>query len=85
MADGYAGGILDREAQIGLSAYWKQQRFAYDGSGNIEYKGCHAVTGVGTADAHWTVWKYTWTGSNLTLIEGPLKGSWDNRATLDWV
>jgi hypothetical protein len=53
-------------------------------AGNIIYKGIHATHKALTSNASWLIWKYTWTGDDLTRIEGPLEGSWDNRATLDW-
>lgn len=83
MAD--AAGVLSRDALIGLYCYWRQKRFAYDVSGNIEYIGFHPDSDYTSAQGGWAIWKHTYTGSNLTLIEGPLTGAWDNRALLDWV
>jgi hypothetical protein len=80
-----AGGILQRDALIGLNSYWRQKRFAYDVSDNLEYLGFHWKENVETSEETWAVWKMTYTGDNITLIEGPLTGSWDNRATLDWI
>lgn len=79
-----AGGILNRSALIGLNSYWKQKRFAYDGSGNIEYIGFHDKHSAETSDKRWVVWKLTYTGDDITLIEGPLTDIWDNHAALDW-
>ena len=53
-------------------------------SGDLQYKGIHATHKAATSDTSWLIWKYTWTASDLTRIEGPLEGSWDNRASLDW-
>lgn len=80
-----ASGILQRDALIGLSAYWRQKRFAYDASDNLIYMGFHSTKDGLTSNGNWSVWKFTYTGDNLTLIEGPITGIWDNRATLDWV
>jgi hypothetical protein len=85
MIDG-AGGILQRDALIGLKAYWRQKRFDWNaGTGNLDYIGFHAESDALTSGDNWTVWKLTYTGSDLTLIEGPITGIWDNRATLDWL
>jgi len=79
-----AGGILDRGALIGLHSYWRQKMFAYDVSDNLIYWGFHAQKDALTSDDNWVVWKATYTGSNLTSIEGPVTGIWDDRATLDY-
>ena len=80
-----AAGILQRDALIGLKSYWRQKKFAYDVSDNLEYIGCHAVGDALTSDSNWAVWKFTYDGSdNLTDIEGPITGIYDDRATLDW-
>jgi len=79
-----AAGILQRDALIALDAYWRIKRFAYDGSGNLEYMGCNALLTANTSDATWAIWKYTYSGTNVTIIEGPITGIWDNRATLAW-
>jgi hypothetical protein len=59
-------------------------RMEYSGGGDLQYKGVHGTHKAATSNASWLIWKYTWTGSDLTRIEGPLEGAWDNRATLDW-
>jgi hypothetical protein len=80
----HVGGILSREAQIGLDAYWRVKRFAYNLSEFIEYMGCNnRLDAEITADT-WAIWKYTYSGNNVSIIEGPITGVWDNRATLDW-
>jgi hypothetical protein len=79
-----AGGALQRSAIIGLNAYWRQKRFEYSSSILI-YFGFHAESDVGTDDPNWSVWKLNYTGNDLTLIEGPLTGAWDNRASLAWL
>ena len=78
-------GILQRDALIGLNAYWRRKLFAYDASSNLEYIGCNAERDAATSDDTWAVWKFTYTGSDLTQIEGPITGIYDNRATLDWL
>lgn len=77
-------GILKRSDIIGLSSYWKQKRFAYTGS-DLTYFGFHYLADASTSDSDWSVWKLTYTGDDLTLIEGPLSGSWDDRTSLDWI
>lgn len=85
MIEDAAGGILQRDALIGLNAFWRQKRFAYDAGGNIIYIGFHYKKDAPTSEGNWAVRKFTYTGSDITLIEGPLTGSWDNRATLAWL
>jgi hypothetical protein len=78
-----AGGILQRDALIGVGAYWRQKKFDYTGS-DLIYLGCNATSGEGTDVGTWVVWKFSYTGTDVTTIEGPLTGAWDDRATLDW-
>ena len=63
---------------------WKYKRFDYT-SGDLDYMGKsehhRAATDVGSL---WYIWKFTWDGTDLTLMEGPLVGNWDNRASLNW-
>jgi len=80
-----AGGILQRDALIGLNSYWRQKRFYYDTNDNLKYMGFHYKKGAPTSDSNWSVWKLTYTGSNMSLIEGPITGILDDRATLDWL
>lgn len=82
--DEAAGGVLQRSDLIGMNAYWRQKKFAYDASGNLEYIGFHYDGDATTANEEWAVWKFSYTGDDLTSIEGPLTGAWDNRATLAW-
>jgi hypothetical protein len=79
-----AGGILQRDALIGLNSYWRIKLFAYDASSNIEYMGCNAQQDAATSANTWVIWKFIYTGSSLTSIEGPITGVYDDRATLAW-
>jgi len=78
-----AAGVTSVENQIRLGTFWQVVRFEWAGA-NPLYKGCHYEAGAGTDDAEWEIWKFSLTGSDITLIEGPIKGSWDNRASLAW-
>ena len=78
-----SGGILARDAQIGLSAYWKSKKLYYDGSDNLEYFCVHSIQQAETSDNNWYITKYTYSGNNTSNIQS-LTGSVDNRATLDW-
>jgi len=62
----------------------QDNRYEYDGSDHMIYHGIHDTASVATSDGLWLIWKYTWTGTLVTRIQGPLKGSWDNRASLPW-
>ena len=76
-------GILDRDARINLNVYWGTRLFEYDGS-DIVYICCHEDVDALTSDVYWYIWKITYSGSNVTAMEGPLKGAHDDRATLGW-
>lgn len=64
---------------------WKDQRFDYT-SGNLDYLGRSLIHKASTSESTlWWIWKYSFDGSdNLTRIEGPLTGNWDDRAALAW-
>ena len=63
---------------------WRSQRFEYS-TGDLLYKGVHETFGAATSDNNWRIWKYTWdVDDNPVLIEGPVIGSWDDRASLGW-
>jgi len=73
---GYTQGELD--------LYWKHKLLDFT-SGNLDYFG-RSTTHKAATDAGdlWWIWKYTWSGGNLTVIEGPLNDNWDDRASLAW-
>ena len=64
---------------------WKALRFDYT-SGNLDYMGKSLLTNPSTSTGnYWWIWKFSYDGSdNLTLMEGPLPGNWDDRSTLNW-
>jgi hypothetical protein len=63
---------------------WKVQRFEYS-SGDMIYKGVHETLGAATSDWGWRIWKFTWDmNGNPAMIEGPVLGPWDDRASLGW-
>ena len=53
-------------------------------TGNIIYRGINKTHKAATNLTTWVIYKYSYTGDDLTKIEGPLVGSWDGRAALDW-
>ena len=63
--------------------YWPEVRYDFT-TGDLDYLGKNAQAGASTADEDWVIWKYNWSSSLPTRIQGPLTGSWDNRATLGW-
>ena len=83
MSEG-AGGILSRDAIIGLNSYWKIQKLDYTG-GPLLYRGVNAKHGALDGDSTWGIWKYTYDGDDLTVIEGPLTWDWTDRANAGWV
>jgi len=59
---------------------WKDKRYDYT-SGSLDYAGFSLVLGAATdAGDLWKVWKYTWSGENLTRVQGPVACNWDDRA-----
>ncbi len=85
MVDDYLdyGGIRDRKTIAILNGYFKDIRFEYS-SGDLIYRGVNFVHKAETSAADWEIWKYTHGADGIDRIEGPLKGAWDNRATLGW-
>lgn len=77
------GGIRDRKTIAILNGYFKDKRWDYT-SGNLDYRGFHFEHKADTSATDWEIWKYTWLNSRMVREEGPLKGSWDGRADLDW-
>lgn len=60
---------------------------SYNGSDKIEYLG-EAKVGSSGSDAVWKIWKYGYTGSNLTSVRlagvGEHSSVWDDRASLEY-
>lgn len=63
---------------------WKDQRFDYDISNKLIYRGVNIGHDAAVAGTDWFVWKFTYVGENVTRIEGPLVGSWTGRASIAW-
>ena len=66
-----------------LGARWLDQRFDYT-SGDLDYKGAHSMHMAPMGDGGWYIWRYTWLAGDLVRIQGPLRGSWTDRALLKW-
>lgn len=81
-ADDLTVSMGDVEKLLATS-YWKDQRMDYL-AGKLVYKGLNTAHGISTSDDSWYIQKYTWSAGTMTRIEGPLVGSWDDRATLGW-
>ena len=63
---------------------FRDTRFAYDSSSNVEYIGQHPMENVDENDEGWLITKFTYSGSDPTRSQGPIKGAWGNRKNLDW-
>jgi hypothetical protein len=88
VGDGYyedlsVGQIHDRGQIINLNAYWRDKRKEYSG-GKLVFFGTHHRHNASEDDTDWEIWKYTYDGDDLVREEGPLPGSWNGRAALDW-
>ena len=74
---------IDFDNYLG-SQDWGRKKSDYT-SGNLDYFGKHLQVTGATSDDQWHILKFTYDGSgNLTDIQGPLVGVWDDRATLGW-
>lgn len=61
-----------------------QERFDYDGDGQVIYSGV-AKRGKATSESAWWIFKYTYSGSNVTAIQvAPQDSVWDDRAALSY-
>ena len=79
-----AGGILSRDAIIGLNSYWKLQQLAYTGD-LLVYRGVNAKHNALDGTGTWAIWKFSYDVSeNITMIEGPLTHDWTDRANAGW-
>lgn len=62
------------------SGIWADVRFDADDAAPI-YTGMHVDSGAATSDTDWKIYKFTYSGANVTRIQLNY-GSWDSRATL---
>ena len=88
MADDYytnlaVGGLKTLKDVLSLGVFWRDTRMEYS-DGDLIYRGVHYLHNPDTSEGSWEIWKYTWDGSDLVRLEGPLPGAWDNRTTLSW-
>jgi len=58
-------------------------RYSY-ALGKLEYKGTNSSINPSTSALDWTIVKYSYFGNDLVMEQGPLVGSWDDRASLAW-
>ena len=65
------------------NTYWKDRRFEW-ASGNPVYIGVNRKPNAPEGDREWQVYKITWSGDTVTRMQGPVEGSWENRAGLGW-
>lgn len=59
-----------------------QNRYEYDGSGLVIYAG-YAPRGMATSEDGWTIFKYTYSNSQVTLKQTTLD-AWDARAAASY-
>lgn len=69
--------------KILVEYYWKDKRYEYSGD-DLLYRGHHKTHKAATSDDQWHVWKFTYSSGDITRIEGPIVGVWNDRATLSW-
>jgi hypothetical protein len=65
-------------------SYWHDKRFDFAGGTSLIYIGVNRVPNASQSDPNWHIWKFSWTGTSLDRIQGPLDGTWAGRTTLGW-
>ena len=60
------------------------KRLAYDDSSNLVYFAVNTIDGIDESLPTWLISKLVYSGGNLSYVEGPIMGAWDNRTLLDW-
>lgn len=64
---------------------FKNQRYAYDANGNVEYLGEHALSGASIDDPKWNIWKIAYDlNGRVSSRQGPLEGKWSEREQFGW-
>jgi len=71
------------ESELLANAYWKDKRFDWDG-GALIYIAFNRAINASPSASTWKIWKLTWDGTSLIRTQGPIEGSYDNRASLGW-
>lgn len=74
--------VSNRPPQVVDSGFYSDIRFDVDDSAP-NYIGLHVTVAALTSDPYWKIYKFTYSGSNVTRIESQT-GIWDNRASLVW-
>lgn len=74
--------INNRPPEIVDSGFYMDIRFDVDDSAP-NYIGLHTTLNAPTSDSFWKIYKFTYSGSNVTRIQSQT-GVYDNRATLSW-
>ena len=76
------------EGQVGTDSLsdtiWRDCRFAYDASDNIEYIGRNELALAAEDATTWRVCKLTYAGGLLTRKQYAI-GSWTGRPALAWI
>ena len=62
----------------------KDLRIAWDSDSNPIYIGETEENLETEGDDVWYIKKISWTGGNPVRVQGPLKGNWTDRSSLDW-
>lgn len=67
---------------IGWNEYEMRMDYTTDSppSGSPSYQ-AFAPPGTATNDAQWTIYKYTYSGTNITRRQVAFKVAWDSRST----
>ncbi len=65
---------------------WRDRKFAYDGSNNLIYYAFSLTPSASTSEGSlWWIYKCTYdVNNNITDIDGPTPGNWDDRAALSY-
>lgn len=72
--------VDNRPPQLVDMGFAADVRFDPDDS-TPEYIGLHVTNGADTASTNWKIYKFTYSGENVTRVQLAY-GAWDDRATL---
>ncbi len=65
--------------------YYGATNLAYDGAGNVQYRGLHPTLEAKDTEPGWKIWRFYFDGNNnLLKIRGYRVGIWADRAALNW-
>ncbi len=74
---------LYSSARVTQRPWHRRVKITWSGD-TIDYIGYHKEANAATSAGGWEVFKLTWSGENVTDVQGPLIGVYDDKASLGW-